>query len=83
VEAPVLINQNFVKGWRTNLSGVAVYSWGNKPAMRLPQGVYESVEFFYRPESFNPGLILTLLGLAGALVLLGREWRKRKKEKVK
>jgi len=69
-EAKVFLNQNYVRGWQCNIPGVRVNNENNKPAVVLPKGDYERIEFYYFPGSLWAGVALTFLGIIVAVLFL-------------
>ena len=70
----LVISDNFFPGWKAELDGNAVDIWKVNTAIRgviVPAGRH-TVTMNYRPLSVYFGFFLTLLGLAGAIVLQRR-----------
>jgi len=70
----LVISDNFFPGWNAELDGNAVDIWRVNTAIRgviVPAGRH-TVTMKYRPLSVYFGFVLTLLGLAGAIVLQRR-----------
>ena len=66
----IILNQNYVRGWKFSLSGVAVKDVNHKPTVELGKGIYDNVYFYYFPDSIIIGLILTITGILTAWLFI-------------
>jgi hypothetical protein len=71
----LVISDNFFPGWKAQLDGSAVEIWKVNTAIRgviVPAGRH-TVTMNYRPLPVYFGMLFTLVGLAGAIVLQRRD----------
>jgi hypothetical protein len=66
----VYLNQNYVRGWKISDSHLHVVELEHKPAVRLSQGKYQNISFYYFPNSIYIGAILSFLGIIGCFLLV-------------
>lgn len=65
----IFLNQNYVRGWKFNLSGVKVKNINNLPSIEIEKGKYDNLYFYYMPNSIYLGLILTIIGIILSILI--------------
>jgi hypothetical protein len=66
----VYLNQNYVHGWKISDSHLHVMELEHKPAVRLSQGKYQNMSFYYFPNSIYIGTIISFLGIISCFLLV-------------
>jgi hypothetical protein len=71
----VYLNQNYVRGWKISDSHLHVMELEHKPAVRLSQGKYQNMSFYYFPNSIYIGTIISFLGIISCFLLVKKRMR--------
>jgi hypothetical protein len=70
VRSKIILNQNYVRGWKFSLPGLSVKNESNRPAIEIEKGTYKNVYFYFLPDSIIIGLLLTSIGIIVSIIVI-------------